>query len=421
MMTRLLFSARFHRSGLRPVLVAFSILAGLAVLHASDWREWRGASRDGTSAETNLPSSWSPSGENVAWTLPFGGRSTPVVFGNRLYLQTSTTGDVSRTQERLVAVDVDTGRVVWEHAFNIYLSDVPQHRTGWASPAIDPDTGNVIVFTVGAELAALAPDGRVLWTRSLPEEYGAITTHGGRTTSPIIEGDLVILNTLLMGWGDLARPGNRYFAFDKRTGQTVWISSPQSKHYDTNYASPIVQTIDGQRLLIVGGTDGTFHAMQVSTGKPVWSLEVSKRAILNGAVFHDGTLFISHGEENIDTTEMGMVAAVDPRGTGALGGAALKWKTLGFLPTFASPVVDGQRLYSVDNGAVLAAFDLANGTRLWSRQLGTLMKGSPRCWWAEADLRRRGERQVLHPPADGDRRGRHRRRTRLDAGGQPGP
>ena len=72
-----------------------------------------------------------------------------------------------------------------------------------------------------------------------------MTTHGGRTTSPIVEGDKVILNALILAWGDLNRTGNRYFAFDKRTGQTVWISSPQTRHYDTNYSTPIVATIDG--------------------------------------------------------------------------------------------------------------------------------------------------------------------------------
>src|SRR5687768_3730000 len=149
-----------------------------------DWTESRGPSRDGTSSEKNLPSRWSPSGENLAWTLPFGGRSTPVIHGNRLYLQTTTTGDVALTQERLVAVDATSGKVLWEHKASQFLSDVPQHRAAWASPAVDPASGNIFMFTVSAELLALSPEGKVLWTRSLPEEYGAITTHGGRTTSP---------------------------------------------------------------------------------------------------------------------------------------------------------------------------------------------------------------------------------------------
>jgi len=359
-------------------LVGLVIAGGIVVLEASDWPEWRGPRRDGTSAETNLPSRWSPAGENVAWKLDFGGRSAPVIFGNRLYLQTITPGDISQTQERLVAIDADSGKIVWERRASVYLSDVPQHRAGWASPAVDPATGNIYMFTVGAELLAYASDGKLLWDRSLPEEYGAITTHGGRTTSPIIEGDKVILNTLIQNWGpDLGRPGNRYFAFDKRTGQTIWVSSPQARHYDTNYSTPIVADVNGSRLLIVGGTDGVFHAIQVNTGKPAWSLEVSKRAILNSVLFRDNTVYLTHGEENIDTTEMGMIAAVDATGAGQLTGAAIKWVTRGFLPSFASPVMDGDRLYTVDNSAILGAFDLKTGKELWTKHLGTLQKGSP--------------------------------------------
>jgi len=356
--------------------VLLSLFLGSAAGLSANWPEWRGPSRDGVSHETNLPSRWSPSGENLAWRLPFGGRSAPVAFGDRLYLLTIA-GDLATTQERLVAVDAQSGKVLWDRKFSIYLSDVPQHRAAWASPAVDPETGNVYVFTVGAQLFCVAPDGKILWDRSMPEEHGAVTTHGGRTTSPIIEGDKVILNTLILAWGDLNRPGNRYFAFDKRTGQTIWISSPQSRHYDTNYSTPIVADVNGMRLLIVGGTDGVYHGLKLNTGEPVWKAEVSKRAILNSALYRDGIAYITHGEENIDTTEMGMVAAIDARRTGTLAADAFKWTTRGFLPSFASPVMDGERLYTVDNGAIVAAFDLKDGKLLWQRSLGTLQKGSP--------------------------------------------
>ena len=312
----------------------------------------------------------------MSWTAPYGSRSAPVVFGNRIYINT-VVGDLGHTQERLAAIDADTGKLVWERRFSLYLSDVPQHRAAWASPAVDPATGTVYVFTVAAELAAVAPDGKLLWSRSLTEDYGAVTTHGGRTTSPIVEGDLVVLNTLILAWGDLNRPGNRYFAFDKRTGHTVWISSPQSRHYDTNYSSPVVADLPQGRALVVGGTDGAFHALRLTTGERIWSLEVSKRAILNSALVRDNLAYVTHGEENMDTTEMGMVAAVDPTGTGTLGKAAFRWVTRGFLPTFASPVMDAERLYTVDNGAILGAFDLKTGRQLWTRTLGTLQKGSP--------------------------------------------
>jgi outer membrane protein assembly factor BamB len=358
------------------IALALAILA-LSTVAASDWPEWRGPSRDGRAAETNLPARWSPQGENLAWRIPVGSRSAPVAFGNRIYINSPTPGDPSSTQERLVAIDAESGKIVWERRFSLFLSDVPQHRASWASPAVDPETGNVYLFTVAAQLVCVSPDGKVLWDRSLTDEYGAVTTHGGRTTSPIIEGDKLILNTLILAWGDLNRPGNRYFAFDKKTGQTIWISSPQTRHYDTNYSTPIVATLDGTRALLVGGTDGVYHALKLNTGEKIWSVEVSKRAILNSPLFRDNVAYITHGEENIDTTEMGLIAAVDATKTGALAADAFKWRTRGFLPTFASPVMDDERLYTMDNSAIVGAFDLKTGARLWEKTLGTLQKGSP--------------------------------------------
>ncbi len=361
----------------RVALVAGLVGASLAVTFAADWPEWRGPSRDGRSTETNLPSRWSAQGDNLAWRIPIGSRSAPVAFGDRIYINSPTPANPAATQERLMAIDAETGKVVWERRFNLFLSDVPQHRASWASPAVDPETGNIYVFTVAAQLVCVSPDGKVLWDRSLTDEYGAVTTHGGRTTSPIIEADKVVLNTLVLAWGDLNRPGNRYFAFDKKSGQTIWISSPQSRHYDTNYSTPIVAGIDGTRALVVGGTDGVYHALKLNTGEKIWSVEVSKRAILNSPLFRDNVAYITHGEENMDTTEMGMVAAVDATRTGVLATDAFKWRTRGFLPTFASPVMDADRLYTMDNSAIVGAFDLKTGAKLWEKTLGTLQKGSP--------------------------------------------
>ena len=362
---------------LRWASVAALTLAGtMAVTSASDWPEWRGPSRDGHSTETGLPASWSPKGENLAWRVPLGGRSSPVVFRNRVYLL-QPFGDPANTQERLVALDADTGKVLWDRRFSVYLSDVPQHRAAWASPSVDPETGNIYVFTVGAQLVAVSPDGKIVWDRSLPEEYGAVTTHGGRTPSPVIEGDKVILNALVLAWGDLNRTGNRFFAFDKRSGQTIWVASPQTRHYDTNQSPAIVVDVDGVKTIIVGGTDGMYHGIKLNTGEPVWRVDVSKRAILNGALYRDGVAYITHGEENIGTTEMGMIAAIDGRRTGELKEDAFRWRTLGFLPTFASPVMDNERLYTVDNSAIVGAFDLKTGKKVWERGLGTLQKGSP--------------------------------------------
>ena len=181
---------------------------------ATDWADWRGPARDGRSPESGLPTEWSPSGENLAWTAPYGGRSTPIVLGDRLFVQ-NPVGEGATLQERIMCFNADTGELLWEHRFNIHQSDVPPHRVGWAAPVGDPATGNIFAFGVSGKLLALDNDGTVLWERSLGEDFGLVTTHGGRTASPMIDGDLVIVSGLNSGWGDQARGGQRFFAFDK--------------------------------------------------------------------------------------------------------------------------------------------------------------------------------------------------------------
>lgn len=354
------------------------------VLAADNWPEWRGPNRDGRSTETGLPEKWSPptkenpAGENLAWRVPIGSRSSPVVFGNRVYVY-APAGPEERRQERLVALDATTGKTVWEKQFNVFLTDVPAHRVAWASPSVDPATGIIYTFAGNATLRATSPDGKLLWERGLIEDFGAITTHGGRTPSPVIDGDLVIVSALTSGWGTLARGGNRFFAFDKKTGETVWVSSPQKRHWDTNYATGVVATVDGTRLLIVGGTDGVFHALKVSTGEPVWNFDVSKRAINNSVVMVGTDVIVSHSEENFDTNEMGMIARIDGTAKGSITKKQAKWFLHGPQIGFPTPVVDEKAgvIYGIDNGAVLQAFDLEKGTRLWDRNMGTIQKGSP--------------------------------------------
>lgn len=355
--------------------VSLSIFLPAAAV-TGDWAEWRGPARDGVSTERNLPSRWSPSGENLAWKAPYGGRSAPIVMGDRLYLQNSV-GKGETLQERVVALNADTGKLLWEHRFNVYLSDVPPHRLGWPSPVGDPATGNVYVFGVGGNLIALTREGKVLWERSLGEDFGLLTTHGGRTVSPMIDGDNLILSGVTFQWGQHGRGAHRFMAFDKKTGETVWISAPGARPYDTTYAAPVIVDVNGTRLLIQGSSDGFVHAIKAGTGEPVWKIEISKRGINTGVVLHGTTAILTHSEENLNSNEMGMMIAVDAAATGDLKGEQIKWRTYGWQGGYSSPVIDGTRFYQVDNGANLAAFDVTTGKQLWLKNLGTIQKSSP--------------------------------------------
>src|SRR5687767_162523 len=358
------------------IFIILNICLAFTLATAGDWAEWRGPARDGISSEKNLPAKWSPTGDNLAWRAPYGGRSAPIVMGDRLYLQNAA-GKGESLQERVICFNADTGKVLWEHRFNIYLSDVPPHRIGWASPVGDPASGNVYAFSGGGTLLALNRDALPIWERSLGEDFGLLTTHGGRTVSPIIDGDLVIVSGVTFMWGTHGRGGHRFMAFDKKTGQSVWVSSPGMRPYDTTYAPPIIVTVNGMRLLIQGASDGLIHAIKPQTGEPVWRYEISKRGLNTGVVVHGTTAIVTHSEENLDSSEMGRMVAVDATAKGDIKPAQVKWTIKGWQGGFSSPVIDGDRLYQIDNGANLAAFDVNTGKQLWLQNLGTIQRASP--------------------------------------------
>jgi outer membrane protein assembly factor BamB len=359
------------------MLVAIGMLIPAASLvGGSDWPDWRGPARSGVSPETGLPSSWSPSGENLAWKAPYGGRSGPVVFGERLYLQTWS-GEGATLQERLMCFHADTGKLLWEYKYNLFTSDVPPHRIAWASPVVDPSSGNVFAFSGNGLLMSFSRDGKLLWERSLAEEFGMWTTHGGRVSSPIVDGTQLIVSGLMFSWGQHAGGAHRYISFDKATGRANWISAPEGRPTDTIYANPFVGDVNGVRTFFSGGSDGAMHALKIGTGERIWSWPVSQRGLNTAALMIGSDVIISHSEENLGTSEMGMLAAMPANKSGALTDKDARWIVRGVQAGYASPVSDGQRIYTVDNGGILFAHDAKTGARLWDQNLGTIQKSSP--------------------------------------------
>ena len=198
-------------------LLALSLPSGLL---ADDWPEWRGPARDGRSAEKNLPERWAP-----LWKAPYGGRSGAIVMGEHVYLQNGA-GKGGALQERVVCLDADTGKVLWEQNVQRLLERraAAPRRVGFAERR--PGHGQRLCVRRRGHLHALSPAGKLLWERSLNEEFGLVTTHGGRTVSPTVDGDLVIVSRINSGWGEQARGSHRFFAFDKRTGQTCGSARP---------------------------------------------------------------------------------------------------------------------------------------------------------------------------------------------------
>ena len=351
-------------------------LIGLDNALASDWPSWRGPNQDGSSSEIGLVSSWSLEGDNLLWKADFMGRSTPIVLNDRVYVIGRVGVDITE-QERVACFDAKTGEMLWEHRFNVFHSTIPFNRLGWTSLAGDRETGYIYAHTISGVFACFNKDGKVVWSHSLTEEFGRFTGYGGRTVTPVVEGDFVILSFLNTSWGSHAAMRHRYFAFDKKTGEVVWTKTPGGPPKDTTYPVSVVAEINGRRLLIDGNSDGHVYAMDVKTGEKVWGFQVSQGP-LNASVVVDGTrVYASHNRENTDTTVMGRVVCIDGTGTGDITETHELWRVDGIEAGYSSPAIADGRLYVVDSSANLHCLDGETGEVHWTHSLGTVGKGSP--------------------------------------------
>ena len=361
------------------------------LLSAQDWSHWRGPLQNGVSPGVNLVENWSLEDpvENVAWVADVGGRSTPVVMNGRLYLNCRTHHNVNDPDEvigageQVICMDAETGEELWRDVFNVFQTDIPAPRVGWAAMCGDPETGNVFLHSVSGLFRCYDPDGNVVWERSLAEEYGKISGYGGRTHTPVIDEDKVIVSFLSANWGDSKGPAAKhtYYAFDKKNGDLIWVSAPGGRPYDTTYSAPVVAVINGQRLLIGGNADGGIYAMQARTGKPVWGFRMSKRGINTTPVVDGNYVYVSHGEDNIDNTEFGRIQCIDGSLTGDITETGSVWRKDGIKAGYTGLLIRDGILYVVSDTGNMFAMDSRSGEDLWMQSIGTVGKGSP--VWAD--------------------------------------
>jgi hypothetical protein len=155
------------------------------------------------------------------------------------------------------------------------------------------------------------------------------------------------------------------------------MTAPEGRPTDTVYSNPFITDIGGTRMFFTGGSDGAMHALKIATGEGVWQWLVSKRGLNTAALVVGPDVIVSHSEENVDSNEMGMLAAVPADSKGMLTDKAARWLVRGVQAGYASPVSDGERIYVLDNGGVLLAFDVKDGKQVWHQTLGTIAKASP--------------------------------------------
>jgi outer membrane protein assembly factor BamB len=344
-----------------------------------DWPHWRGPEFSGVSREKGLPDKWSPKGENLLWSRPeYPSRSTPVTMNGKLYFVVWHEPETTKEGEKTVCLDAKTGALVWESVHNVFLSDAPSERVGWSSVVADPDSGNVFVLGLGCLFQCLNGEtGEVLWERSMSEEYGMLSTYGGRTNFPVVFEDLVIISGVMTQWGENAVPAHRFVAFDKRTGASVWLLSTRLRPEDTTYSTPVFTTFNGQAAMVFGGGDGAVYAVQPRTGKTIWKYEVSTRGLNTTPLVVDNIVYCGHAEKNTsDTNLLGAIFAFDGRLTGDITDDQLLWKIPKKAVGRSAPVFVDGRVYFVEDGGNLIIVDAASGKIVTEKKIGRAMFGS---------------------------------------------
>jgi outer membrane protein assembly factor BamB len=356
---------------------------------AHNWSFWRGPEQNGVSRERDLPEKWSLSPKvkdnNLVFAAPYGSLGTPIVQDGQVYLL-GKTGSGPTQQECVRSFDADTGKLLWEHRFNVWHTDIVEDRLAFTSMVGDPETGNVYAHLTAGQFVCFSKAGKIVWRHSLTEEYSRLSGYGGRITSPIIDEDKVILSMVNGSWGELTVGMTRMVAFDKKTGDVIWWGSGGYRVKDTYSSTPVVAVIGGQRLILTGGGDGCIHAFNVRTGKKVWSykLEDGGGAINCSPVVQGNKVWIGHGEENEGNGTQGRIVCLDG-GDVKDGHPKLLWQHDGVKVKFASPILHEGLLYVCDEAGKLSGFDADKGGEpLWAYQYGTNTKGSP--VWADGKI-----------------------------------
>ncbi len=375
--TRLPFSMRLA-ARFTPLLLALA--GGLCVpvvQAASGWLNWRGPDQNGVSkAQIKLTEKLEIGGPDHRWSYKVKGAGTPVIADGRVYAF-GFYGETTDVEETLLCLDAKTGAKIWEYRFRDYLSDTTYNRYAIGAPVVDAETGNIFLESTWGQLMAFNRDGKLLWERSMIEEYGRLTFPNGRTGALVIDGPLVITDGITANWGADGPARNRFYAFDKTTGELAWSSTPGLEPIDSSFATPVFGNLGGQRVFYAGTGCGHVVCINARTGEPVWRFKLSGAGVNADVVLVGPDRLIAvHGKENIDSTSHGRLVSLKiptEYPTGAkpviLGPEAEVWRNDDFIAFSSSPIVVDNRVYSTIATGSLVCADVATGKTIWSEKL----------------------------------------------------
>jgi outer membrane protein assembly factor BamB len=353
------------------VVIFLSSIAWLTTTTgAANWPQWRGPGGSGVSTETNLPAEWNAS-KNIKWKTPIAGRghSSPVVWGNKIFLTTAIEGDVvpgakavthivdggqvflhpdsigadRKHTFKVICINAETGKVLWEQtAFEGTPYDNRHRKSSYAASTPVTDGKSVYAFFGTEGLFAYDLNGKLAWKADL----GKLGTIGmGTGTSPILYDNLIIVQC-----DEESGAASFIVALDKKTGKEMWRTP---RKVQASWATPILVAGARRTELITSGNEIVI-AYDPATGKELWRHKGVESNAIPSPVANREVVFVSAGfPEKV-------VMAINLGASGDLGESVV-WKYAKGTAYVPSPILYGDYLYLTTDRGILTCLDAKTG------------------------------------------------------------
>ena len=334
------------------IRLTLAILALTSTLSmAADWPQFRGPDAAGVSSETNLPTTWSKT-TNVKWKAETPGRSvsSPVVFGNNVYLTSASGANGERLHVQCFAAD--TGKLLWHRQLTATGNTGCHPKSSMAAPTPCANADGVYCLFATADLACFDPDGNLKWYRSLTGDYPNISNQVGMASSPVLFKDTLIVPMDTVGDSFLA-------AIDTQYGKNVW---KVGRAKEINWVTPTVRKV-GDKAEIIFSAGKETVAYDPNDGKKVWSFAGAGASVPTALTAGDRVLLPVNGS----------FTCLKPKGTGM----ETEWQSQKLKTSYTTPLVYDGKIYALTSALTLVCADLKTGREVWTERIG---KGNAAFW-----------------------------------------
>jgi outer membrane protein assembly factor BamB len=325
---------------------------------SANWPGFRGFGGSGVAPFTNAPTNWE--GETALWRtrLDSPGFSSPIVFGGRVFL---TSGDA--TKREVICFDAATGALLWRQAVGgipgspAELPEIPD-MTSHAPNTAATDGRRVYAMFATGEIVAFTLDGQRVWAKHL----GVPKNPYGHATSLAMWRDKVVV---LLDQGEPEDRLSKLILLDGCTGVVLW---EKLRPVGASWASPIVVEAAGKTQIITLALPWVI-AYDVANGTELWRAEALEGEVTPSPVFAGGLVFV--------VSPSARLLAVRPDGSGDVTKSHVAWSVEEYLPDISSPVSNGELVFTVTSGGLLACFDAKDGKKLWEHDFEAEVHASP--------------------------------------------